>query len=63
MATRWKLEFDVNAAQAPALREFQVYASYPVIEGDIQWSFDGGSSWVSGGAATFTPPAAGTYEV
>jgi len=62
-ATRWKLEFDVNAAQAPALGEFQVYASYPVIGGNIQWSFDGGSSWVSGGTATFTPPAAGTYEV
>jgi PKD repeat protein len=62
-ATRWKLEFDVNAAQAPALGEFQVYASYPVIGGDIQWSFDGGSSWVSGGTATFTPPAAGTYTI
>jgi hypothetical protein len=57
-ATRWKLEFDVNAAQAPALGEFQVYASYPVIGGNIQWSFDGGR-----GTATFTPPAAGTYEV
>jgi PKD repeat protein len=62
-ATRWKLEFDVNAAQAPALGEFQVYASYPVIGGNIQWSFDGGSSWVSGGTATFTPPAAGTYTI
>jgi hypothetical protein len=62
-ATRWKLEFDVDAAQAPALGEFQVYASYPVIGGNIQWSFDGGSSWVSGGTATFTPPAAGTYTI
>jgi len=62
-ATRWKLEFDVNAAQAPVLGEFQVYASYPVIGGNIQWSFDGGSSWVSGGTATFTPPAAGTYTI
>jgi hypothetical protein len=62
-ATRWKLEFDVNAAQAPALGEFQVYASYPVIGGNIQWSFDGGSSWVSGGTATLTSPAAGTYTI
>jgi len=40
-----------------------VYASYPVIGGNIQWSFDGGTTWSSGGTATFTPTAAGTYTI
>jgi len=62
-AQLWKLEFDVNAPNAPALGELQVYSSSPVIGGSVQWSCDGGSTWVGGSSTTCTWPAAGTYTV
>jgi hypothetical protein len=62
-AQLWKLEFDVNAANAPSFGEFQVYSSSPVIGGNIQWSCDGGVTWTSGSSASCSWATAGSYTV
>ncbi|MEM7038111.1 MAG: PKD domain-containing protein, partial [Bacteroidota bacterium] len=43
-ATRWKLEFDVNAANGPRFGEFQVFASDPVTGGAVTWDFGDGNT-------------------
>ena len=62
-AQLWRLDFDVNAANAPSFGEFQVYSSSPVIGGTAQWSCNGGLTWSTGSTTTCSWPTAGTYPV
>ncbi|MCX7605944.1 MAG: PKD domain-containing protein [Bacteroidia bacterium] len=62
-AQLWRLEFDVQAANAPSFGEFQVYSSSPIIGGSVQWSCDGGVTWNSGGAQSCTWSTSGVQTV
>lgn len=56
-ATRWKLEFDVDAANAPQFGEFQVFASDPVVGGNVLWNFgDGNTSSLPNPSHTYVFP-------
>ena len=61
-ATRWKLEFDSDQANGPRFGEFQVFASDPVVGGNVTWNFgDGNSSSLASTSHTYL--TAGTFNV
>lgn len=60
-ARRWKLELDVEAANAPAWGEFQIYASAPVPGGNVAWNC--GAGWVQAQTTQCSWGTEGTYLV
>ncbi len=62
-AQRWKLELDVEEANAPYIREFQAYAHEATISGAVEWDFGDGSPAVVTSNPVHYYPAPGLYDV
>lgn len=61
-ANRWKIEFDVDVANAPSFGEFQVWSGLPVVGGNVTWDFGDGNTSTNPNPSHIYATA-GTYQV